>query len=240
MSKKTIGVFGTCRISKYKHPKLENINDRKFINKKYEIYTQPIHYTTSTREVIQSLKILDNRDLIKNIENNKESKEFKNMFYFTINREPMPDVTGKFDSYIFEICSIKNVITDYKLGENITIPYKPVDKDIKYERMNETMLETCQNFNIINELVGDKPVLLFGPLLIKSLPNDVLEKRKYLVSILNKWASENENITFINLSNIIYKLGYARCMKDQYHYSDFFVEYQTKIILQWIEKNMDL
>lgn len=237
--KKKIGVFGTCRIDDY------NIEDFKQIRKKYpytytnkhfHILVRPLGYTTTSSDVLQNIRLINEQQKI------TDPFLFKNIF-LKHGGEIVLDETC-YDYIVVEICSIKKII---HIGTNYIIPYEIEGKHNKTDFRIETedFEETVGNIKKIRSLLGCN-IILLPPIIEFSgkavlgvheniVPEKVLGYRKDIINRLQTAARDEDGIFFYNWNDSILEQGVDIMIKDQFHFTEYGKKYISNKIYNIIK-----
>ena len=155
-----IGVFGTCRIDNY------NIYDFKkmtkkypfvYKNKEYKINVRPLGYTTTSSDILQSLRLIKTKKYLELLRKNKFI--FNNIFlkHTKGGKKYISDIN--YDYLVLEICSLKKIIHK---KSNYIIPYEIEGNHNKFNfyTLKESETETINNIKKIRDLINCKIILL--------------------------------------------------------------------------------
>jgi hypothetical protein len=241
INKYKIGVFGTCRIDNYNI--LDFVQTRKkypytYKNNKYDINVRPLGYTTTSSDILQNLKLIQN----------DKYKEIKNKFIINNTLKKRGDIfipEINYDYLILEICSIKKII---HIPSKYIIPYEIDGKHNKNDFIieTETFDETIQNIIEIKKLINCKiillpPIIEFNGKCIQgkhenTIPDKVLDYRIDIINRLKK-ASIEKDITLFDWNLLIKEKGYKTMLLDQFHFTNYAKKYISNKIINIIESN---
>lgn len=253
MSKKLIGVFGTCRIDNWlvkDFKKTRDIYPYIFENDKIIIYIRPLGYTIGTSDVYQNIELIRTKnygkykDLIKNNYHLKRQIFLKHggkKILFNIN----------YDLLIIEVCGFSKIIHK---ETGLQIPYM-VEKDDENNYYNDNPEDINETTNNILSLAKRyKNIILLPPIIeintdnliiktnCKNMTNkDIVNKiKKSRTNILNRIiniANLENNIYVFNTNDIIKKFTIEKMILDQVHYTEYGKKKISESLLNFIEKN---
>jgi hypothetical protein len=196
----------------------------------YNIYIDPINYVITPKDAYYSLYILNNPHLLDRMENKYKKELIKYTFWNDSLKTPKFILDcKKFDVLVIEISSIRTLINTKHY-----IPYKVLDKTIKYDVSSLTDKEFSYYLAELKKYCNK--IIIFGPLLPnrlrQRLPQKTIDYREHVTALIKGV----KDVCYIDWSGIIDELGYQKCMKSQYHFTDYFIKIYTKMLLVWIDK----
>lgn len=278
-----ICLMGTCRTCNLKLSIISKVNkwmhcgcfSNKYLlkdDKQIEIYCQPINYTTKLKDIRDSLYYLNN--LIYSNKNPNNDLSFFKIFFRGMNMKafeekiiPKPGQefvkNNDFDMYIFEICSIKEILFNTnKYGNEyngMNLPWN-ISIDIYNQTFdfseNEFIMDKFNikkaenNFKDIIKVTNNKPILVIGPYTLKEDTNEHVNwgesdvgKFEYVNNvriktqdILKNIISKYDNVTYFDMSKYTNKKDIMG--EHNYHFNDEGQEILISTIKNWIKKHL--